>query len=74
MTRSIFNQALAEVFPSGLGASLAADSVLVEFGMTANDALAAGRDPLEVWQALLRATDKDTDENLFWHRRNLKKR
>lgn len=72
MTRSQFKQALAEVFPSGLGDSLASDQVLTEWGMTALQALERGADPLAVWQALLRATDRDTEENLFWHRRDLR--
>lgn len=72
MTRSVFNAALAEVFPHGFGETLVSDQVLVEFGVTPAAALEAGVDPLEVWQALLRATGKDTEENLWWHRRNLK--
>lgn len=70
----MFTQALAEVFPHGLGASLASDQILTEWGLSANDALAQGADPLVVWQALLRATGRDTEENLFWHRRDLKAR
>ncbi|WP_297724336.1 DUF3046 domain-containing protein [uncultured Mobiluncus sp.] len=71
MTRSQFKQALTEVFPHGLGETLASDQVLTEWGMTALQALERGADPLAVWQALLRATDRDTEENLFWHRRDL---
>lgn len=72
MTRSQFKRALAEVFPSGLGDALASDQVLTEWGMTALQALEHGADPLAVWQALLRATNRDTEENLFWHRRDLR--
>lgn len=74
MTRSMFNAAVDAVFPRGLGASLVTDQVLTEFGATAEASLDKGADPLEVWQALLRETDRDTEENLFWHRRDLKRK
>lgn len=73
MTRSVFNSALVAVFPGGLGDSLLSDQVLLEFGLTAGEALNRGVDPLAVWQALLRATGKDSEENLWWHRRDLKR-
>lgn len=72
MTRSLFTRALTEVFPAGLGVSLAADEVLSKWNLTADEALERGYDPLEVWQELLRETDRDTEENLFWHLRDLK--
>ena len=72
MTRSLFNPAVAQVFPRGLGESLVSDQVLPAFQMTAREALEKGHDPLDVWQELLRETDHDTPENLFWHRRELK--
>lgn len=74
MTLSTFYAALAEVFPHGLGSSLVADQVLTEFSATAQEALDAGADPLQVWQALLRASGRATEENLFWHRREIKPR
>lgn len=74
MTRSLFNSALAAVFPHGFGDSLLQDQTLVEFGATAQEALDAGVDPWEVWRALLHATGKDSEENLWWHRRDLKRK
>ncbi|MFC6357254.1 DUF3046 domain-containing protein [Luethyella okanaganae] len=58
MRRSEFNRAVAEEFGSGYGAVLLRDLVLPAVGgRTAEEALAAGTSPREVWLALCAETD-----------------
>ena len=57
MRLSEFRRAVTEEFGAAYGATLARDLVLPEMDdRTAEDALAAGIDPREVWLALCRAS------------------
>ena len=58
MKHSEFWRAVDTVFGSAYGRSLARDLVLVGLGMTAEEALAAGERPVDVWNALCDDTDR----------------
>lgn len=58
MTHSEFWAVMERVFPHGRARSLAHDVVLVDLGsVTANEALAAGAAPLDVWKAIINLMD-----------------
>lgn len=59
MKRSEFDFALKAVFGSAFGASLLSDLFLPEMHSTAAQALAAGKDPQQIWDCLLAQTDSD---------------
>lgn len=58
MKHSEFTAALEEAFGAVLGPSYAQDVVLARWELTAQQALAAGHRPAEVWQALCEALDR----------------
>jgi len=65
MRVSEFQQAVTDEFGEGYGRVLMADLVLSELGSrTAQEALAAGVAPREVWLALCRAKDVPRER---WH-------
>lgn len=68
MTRSDFWLAVEDVFGSAYGRSLCQDLFLPTLGASAEQALAGGDTPQQVWQELLRETGKDSADNLIWHR------
>lgn len=58
MRLSEFRRAVVDEFGEGLAVALSRDLVLSEFGhVSANEALAAGEDPRDVWLALCRAAE-----------------
>ena len=69
MKRSEFNAALEKVYGPSLGQSYAQDLYLPPLRATAQEALEAGREPLEGWRALTEETD--TSEEAWAHRRPL---
>ncbi|MCU1571282.1 MAG: hypothetical protein JWR33_2023 [Naasia sp.] len=67
MRLSEFRFAVGEEFGDAYGRALAREFVLDELGgLTADQALAAGRTPGDVWAALCRATDVPRER---WHGR-----
>jgi len=55
---SEFRRAVAAEFGEGFGVALTRDLVLAEFGhVSADDAIAAGAEPRDVWIALCRASE-----------------
>lgn len=70
MRVSEFRRAVTDEFGDGLGIALTRDLVLSDFGhMSANDAIAAGADPRDVWLALCRAAEVPRER---WHGVGLK--
>lgn len=68
---SEFHQAVADEFGEGYGRVLMADLVLSELGSrTAQEALAAGVAPRDVWLALCRAKDVPRER---WHAPNARR-
>lgn len=72
MKLSEFWNALETVYGPALGRSLVVDLYLPVLGSTASEALAAGRDPDAVWEALVAETGKG-EEARWVHRRDPKK-
>lgn len=72
MKLSEFWHALETVYGPALGRSLVVDLYLPAIAATASQALAAGRDPDEVWAALVQETGKG-EEARWVHRRDPKK-
>lgn len=67
---SEFRRAVSTEFGEGLGIALTRDLVLAEFGhVSANEAIAAGADPRDVWLALCRAAEVPRDR---WYGAGLK--
>lgn len=64
MRLSHFRTLMADEFGAGYAASLAADLVLSPLGRTADEALAAGVDPGEVWAAICEAKDVPAQRRL----------
>ena len=65
MTRSEFSRAIADEFGEAYGRSLVRDLVLTPLGeRTAEQALAAGVAPREIWLALCAAMDVPRER---WH-------
>ena len=71
MKESEFFRSLDEVFGSVYGRSLFVDLVLDDFGVTAEQALARGERPVQVWHALVLASG--VDEKFLWAHRLDKK-
>lgn len=69
MKRSEFSAALEKVYGPALGQSYAQDLYLPTLRATAQEALEAGREPLEVWRALTEETS--VPEEAWAHRRPL---
>ena len=59
MKRSELDFALKAVFGSAFGASLLSDLYLPDLHSTAEQALASGKDPQQIWDCLLTQTDSD---------------
>lgn len=64
MRLSEFRQAIKDEFGDGYGRVLTHDLVLTRFGSTADQALAGGASPREVWLAL--CAEADVPESR-WH-------
>lgn len=69
MNRSEFTDALEKVYGPALGHSLIGDLYLPSLRATALDALDAGADPKDVWQALTEETDMQ--DEAWAHRKPL---
>jgi hypothetical protein len=69
MRLSHFRTLMVDEFGAGYAASLAADLVLSPLGGTAEQALAAGVDPGEVWAAICDAKDVPAERRLGVDRR-----
>lgn len=70
MKHSEFAAALRQAFGDVLGPSYAQDVVLSPWGLTASEALAAGRRPEEVWRALCEAVGRP---ELRWLHREVRR-
>lgn len=70
MKHSEFTAALTQAFGEVLGPSYAQDVVLSPWGLTATEALAVGRRPDEVWQALCEAVGQP---ELRWVHREVRR-
>lgn len=67
MRLSEFQTAVAEEFGASYGRTLTQDLALTELGgLTADQAIGAGKPPREIWTALCRASDVPAER---WHGR-----